>query len=196
MASLVTTYSSCMHCIHVSIPILQATYIIITKRPRRRAVKLPLCLLQYCSKTNMPTALRKQTFRRSKINIPCTMLVTTCMGTSPARKGAVGGTSRASTPNQVRPHFQPIPWALKSKMPLKLTSLAANTPEPRGPGCLFDYTLCERISLAADTNAEDAEDEILGPASSFSCLSPLKTDREIFTKKITMTKPQPADAAP
>jgi hypothetical protein len=44
------------------------------------------------------------------------MLVTACMGTSPARMGAVGGTSRASTPNQVRPHS----GALKSKMPLEL----------------------------------------------------------------------------
>lgn len=79
----------------------------ITQRSRDAvAVKLPSvrCNNQYADR------LHKQNFsRRSKINIPCTMLVTTCMGTSPARKGAVGGTSRASTPNQVQLHLQPMP---------------------------------------------------------------------------------------
>lgn len=89
----------CMHCIHVYHYInIEGYSYHLHKKPKRRAVKLP----SVCCKKQHADCLRKQTFRRSKINIPCTMLVLTCMGTSPARMGAVGGTSRASSPNQ--PH--------------------------------------------------------------------------------------------
>jgi hypothetical protein len=74
-------------------------------------------------------------------------------------------------------------------------SLSLLSPD-RPPIRQIHHTLCERSTSSAVPQVEAVDDEIFGLSSSSSLFFPLTTDRDIFTKKMQTTNPQPADAAP